>query len=64
MTKKIMFIVLVVGIISFSFYWFNNKDTSNNPVQLISQEPFYELTIPYLREKSYESKLGDLNQVA
>ena len=64
MFKKIIFIGLGIVILVFSFYWFNNKDTSNNPVQLISQEPFYELTIPYLREKSYESKLGDLNQVA
>ena len=72
MTKKIMFIVLVVGILSFSFYWFINKDQSQSPIKIISQslnpkvvdEPFKELTLPYLKERTYESKLGNLDQVA
>ena len=40
----------------------NNADLYSNTKTQISQAPFAEMTIPYLRSRSYESSLSQLNQ--
>ncbi len=57
----IVFLLIVVGLIIY------NKNTSTNPSKTSTQVltpsptfPFEELTIPYLRSRSYNSSLGSL----
>lgn len=67
MLKKIILLILVFSIVLFSVYLFINKDKNNNLLSSNikkTNQPFEELTIPYLREKTYVSKLGELEQVS
>lgn len=78
--KKIIFFVaalivinlLVFGAYYFSLYKSDQKNTSNrsilNPDSQIAASrapfPFQEITIPYLRSRTYQSSLGELQQVS
>jgi dipeptidyl aminopeptidase/acylaminoacyl peptidase len=67
----IAFIGIVLGA---GIFYFLNNQTYPNPIKNISQqaksglqsddEPFQEMTIPYLRSRTYESTLGDLDQTS
>ncbi|MDP3979902.1 MAG: alpha/beta fold hydrolase [Chlamydiota bacterium] len=70
--KRVWFIliaVFVIGISAFVFLRNNNQIQSSPLIQTISQSlpnatpaPFYEMTIPHLREREYKSSLGELDQ--
>lgn len=67
MLKKIFLLILGLTISLFSIYLFINKDRPNNLLSSnskITNQPFKELTIPYLRERAYESKLGELEEIS
>lgn len=63
------FLVLLVGILLFSLQSSSISPQPSSGNTLLKNEsitptsmPFAELTIPYLRNKTYESKLGDLSE--
>ncbi|MBI2621490.1 MAG: alpha/beta fold hydrolase [Candidatus Levybacteria bacterium] len=76
--KKIL--LLLVGLLGFNiFVWgtlylalSNNKTNTANPGNIVSSKinatptpfPFAEITIPYLRSRTYKSSLGELSQVS
>jgi dipeptidyl aminopeptidase/acylaminoacyl peptidase len=76
MFYKFLVILAVTGIIAFSATKINNNPAKNEPglIQNITEEnlsirtpsptpfPFQDMTIPFLRNRKYESKLGDLRQ--
>lgn len=70
--KKII-IAICILLSGFMIYFFVGKPVkqlvTKNPISSFSQStptpfPFQELTIPYLREKTYESKLGELEEIS
>ncbi len=76
--RKTKTILLLLSLLVFVFFYANSfknqnltspivKDSLFPPQEEISQAslpPFYELTIPYLRSRSYESELGQLEKVS
>ncbi len=42
----------------------NITQAISNPVDQIKSSPFYDLTIPYLREKEYKSQLGKMEKLS
>ena len=72
-TLLIIFLALLgIGLGVGIFFLINNQPLSSNPIKNIAQnlnpvqqeidEPFKEMTVPYLKSRSYESNLGDLDQ--
>lgn len=62
-------IVLMVGVFLYIFIFRNSGQTLQIPPETISYPvstpvPFYELTIPYLRERDYSSVLGTLEKIS
>ncbi len=73
MQKIITVVTILVVLLAGGFYFINKEQTLGNPVvDLIkpnishspSPIPFEDLTIQFLRDKKYESALGELNQVS
>ncbi|MEX1052221.1 MAG: alpha/beta fold hydrolase [Patescibacteria group bacterium] len=76
--KKVLFktslALLGIGLGFGIFFLINDKPLISNPIKNISQslnpaekvvdEPFKEMTIPYVKNRSYESELGDLEQTS
>lgn len=71
--KKIVIGIVIALLIGSLIVFFENKQVkqlvTKNPISSFSQStptpfPFQELTIPYLREKTYESKLGELEEIS
>lgn len=66
MIKKI-FLLVILTIITYLLFWKSNtgKEMTQRVPELQSNAfSFEELTIPYLRNKEYRSKLGDLNKIS
>src|SRR3990167_1392764 len=72
--KRAFFWIFLILLGAVLFYVINIQSFLPNPIKNIVQnldpvnqaidEPFKELTIPYLREKTYDSKLGALEQIS
>lgn len=68
----IIFLILVVAAAGGGWFWWRSNPQAATPltpslpmaVASPSPIPFVEMTIPYLRERDYTSKLGELEQIA
>ena len=70
MDKKIGVLIIFTVILLLFFFNFRSNDTSLNITQQTIEKivtsptpaPFYDLTIPYLQQRKYQSKLSDLEK--
>jgi dipeptidyl aminopeptidase/acylaminoacyl peptidase len=66
--KKISLIGATLGLAALSFIWWRYRSQIPQPLSLssitaeptVSPDPFADLTIPYLRNRTYQSQLGEL----
>src|SRR5437667_165077 len=55
-------VIISAGILFFIFFLQRNNSSKN--IQFFLSMPFREITIPYLREQTYESHLGSLEKIS
>lgn len=63
MKRRTIILFFIFLLIVASFYWIHSSSKKETSTVSISPVPFAELTIPYLRNKEFKSKLGELAQV-
>lgn len=74
--SRILVIVGIIVVLTGGFFWIKNLRFDNSiskettkviallPTPSPTLMPFYDLTIPYLREREYKSSLGELKKVS